>query len=179
MKNCRKLLILIILFMGLFGWTQSVDAQAVTVVRLDPVSSTIGPNEAFFVDVMVENVSDLWAFDVIVTYDPDYLAVVSVEWGDFLEVGIPIPEIDFETEGLVRWGMTQMSPAEPQSGSGVLCTINFVSKELEGETNLEITFAELVDGETYLLIPNTPQGGSVQIGSEKAEAMNYLPLIVR
>lgn len=181
MKNLYGLLILLLLVLGLFGWAPSAQAQTATVVRLDPVYTTVAPNEAFSVDVMVENVENFWAFDVIITYDPDYLVVVSVDWGDFLEVGLTIPgiKIDEPDPGTVRCGMTQQTPAEPQSGSGVLCTINFKAKELEGETNIEITFTELVDGETYLLIPNDPQGSSVQIGSGKTEYMNYLPLVIQ
>lgn len=181
MKKFRSLLILSILLLALFGWVPSTQAQTATVVRLAPAPIAVGPKETFPVDVMVDNVTDLWAFDVIITYDPDYLTVVSVEWGDFLEVGLTIPGIIVDTPipGTIQCGMSQITPAFPQSGTGVLFTINFAAKELEGETILTIEKADLVNLSLPDLIPVNLQNSIVQIGFEKAEFFNYLPLVVQ
>lgn len=181
MKKKCALLILLILAVGLFGWTPGAKAQTGTIVRVDPAFTTVDPNESFSVDVIVENVEDLWAFDVTVTYDPDYLSVSSVEWGDFLTAGLTIPGILIDTPdpGTVQCGMSQLTPALAQTGAGILFTINFSAKEFDSETSITLTTPELVDRINYQLIPNSLQNGTIQIGQGKTEFMNYLPLVIR
>lgn len=167
--------------LGLFGWVPGAQAQTGTIVRVDPAFTAVHPNESFSVDVIVENVEDLWAFDVTVTYDPDYLSVSSVEWGDFLTAGLTIPGIliDESYPGTVQCGMSQQTPALAQTSTGVLFTINFSAKEFDAGTTIMLATAELVDGKNYQLITNSLQNGIVQIGQGKTEFMNYLPLVIR
>jgi len=141
--------------------------------------SVVGQGEAFTVDIVVDNVQDLAAFDVTLHFNPDHLQVTSLVLGTFMGPGIGGNDYDNDT-GLINF-YHAIFGSEPANGSGILFTIHFTAKMVEADT--KVTFdkvlTELVEDETFLLIPFTAQDGSVQIGEGGTEFMNYLPLVMR
>lgn len=109
------------------------------------------PGNRIEVPVEVRAVEELYAVDIEISYDPDLLAFEDADpdkpgvqpgLGTFLEAGLTLMfEVD-EEQGLVRFVMTQVNPAEPQSGDGVLLALYFVGLG-EGEAHLSVNFAEL------------------------------------
>ena len=176
---------LLIIFI-LFGFSRPVMAQAGTVVSINPASVEVDPGETFSVDVVVTDVTDLWAFEVAIEYDENVIEFDHCEFGDFLDSGMP--SIDVSEPGRAHCGMTQISDeSDPKSGSGTLCTFVFIAGEDSGETYLDL-FADdpkdpssvvgLVNGISYMTIPVIEEDGFVQVGEPK-EGMNvYIPLML-
>ena len=163
------------IFIMLFGFAQPVVAQTGTIVSVNPAYLEVDPGEHFSVDVVVEGVTDLFAFDVAISYDPTVITFDHAEFGDFLDEGFTIPVT--QEPGTARCLLSQVSPADPKSGSGVLCTFYFVAGDNNAETTLEFSLAELSDKDGLLLSRQTTNG-FVQVGQPKAGTEIYLPLIV-
>jgi len=111
-----------------------------TIVAIEPPMTTGAPNTTFEVDVKVYDVTDLYAWNVHITFDNNTLNALSIARGPFLEAagvtnwqmwevfhpGEPYGVID-NTEGYVIVGDTLMPPFPPSgaTGDGVLLTITF------------------------------------------------------
>ncbi|MBG0770288.1 MAG: hypothetical protein H0S82_01190, partial [Anaerolineaceae bacterium] len=142
----------------------------------EPDYLEVDPGETFSVDVTVTDVTDLWAFDIIIDFDPEILSFDHTEFGDFLDDGMAAPVVS--EPGRISCGMTQISPSSAKSGSGVLCTFTFIANDLDGESLLDLVSVELVEYGSYNLIPTTNLDGFVQVGAPKEGTETYLPLIV-
>ena len=178
MKKLRiKGVLATILFLGLLcGSVSSAIAQAGAEVGIfEPIE--VQPGTAFQVPVSVRNVEELYAIDIEIQFDPALVQVedaaanldgVQVGLGTFLDAGLILYNTVDNTEGVIRFAMTQVNPSEPKSGEGVVLVLSLVS-QAEGDTTLEVSFAEAstregeaiplegVDGEI------TVSGGAAQI----------------
>lgn len=171
-KHLLKALLIIFI---MFGFSRPVLARAVTVVSINPASVEVGPGETFSVDVVVTDVTDLWAFDVMISYDPDIIEYDHFVYGDFLEEGITfmVPH----DPGSVQCVLSQKSSSDPQSGTGVLVTFYFVTKQVDGESDIILEIADLsnIDGE---IISADLENGFVQVGESKKGMEVYIPLML-
>jgi hypothetical protein len=190
MSNWQRLIkaLFFIILLG-FGFAQPAFGQTGTVVRIEPNSVEVDPNEPFTVDVVVENVVDLWAFDVAIEYDDSVIEFDHSEINyvdSLLDEGLLSPDIS--EPGRAHCGMTQLTDrSEPKSGSGILCTFVFIAGKSNGETYLEV-FANdpgddsstvgLVNGFSYLTISVIEQDGFVQVGEPKGENDTFIPLLL-
>jgi len=184
-KRKHLLKALLIIFI-MFGFSRPVLARAVTVVSINPASVEVGPGETFSVDVVVTDVTDLWAFDVAIEYDENVIEFDHCDVGDFLDAGMLSP--DRSEPGRAHCGMTQVSDeSDPKSGLGTLCTFVFTAGEGSGETYLELfandpgdnsSVVGLVNGISYMTIPVIEEGGFVQVGESKKGMEVYIPLML-
>lgn len=164
-----------------FGFTQPAFGQTGTVVRISPDYLELDPGETFSVDIVVENVVDLWAFDVVVDYDPAILSFDHSTFGEFLELGFAAPVTS--EPGRISCGMTQVgSPVPeldvaPKSGSGILCTLTFITGKTDGESDLILSDAILSDRNS-VEISHLTENSFVQVGEPKAETNTFIPLVL-
>lgn len=110
----------------------------------------VQPGAQFEVPVEVLAVTDLYAIDIELRFNPAILQAedadpnaegIQAGLGTFLDAGLLlVNEID-NREGVLRFTMTQVNPAEPKSGDGILLVLYFVA-QAEGETDLEVSFLE-------------------------------------
>jgi hypothetical protein len=114
---------------------------------VQPGSQTVTTGEEFTVDIVVNNVSELGAYEFEIHFDPIRLDFISVENGTFLgstgrTVSCIAPLIGV---GSVRYACATLgpSPAGP-SGSGVLATLTF-SAVNAGSSDLPLVLASLAD----------------------------------
>lgn len=152
-------------------------AQSGTIVRVQPETTVVDPGDGFTVTVLVENVQDLYAFDITVTYDPAILSADQIQLGAFLEPGIVIKDETVNETGYVRYAMTQVSPALPKSGSGALITIAFTALS-GGQSALTLQMMDLVEHDSYDLIPCDGVDGVVQVNPAKNDNNLYIPLFI-
>ena len=135
-------------------------------VRLEPADSVVGLNKTFAVQVMIEDVNDLGAFQFELAYDSSILQIQEATLGDFLgSTGrsvLPIgPEVDNE-EGRMLFGAISF-PSEPgPSGTGVLATITWFARR-EGSTVLDLLKVQVLDTVTNVQLI-TAEGGRVIVG---------------
>jgi hypothetical protein len=178
MKRTIKFLLLLGLGIVLFSLPMAVHSEGETVVQVSPLTTNVQPGESFSVDIRVENVTDLYGFDVTLHFNPAYLQVDSLALGSFLSSGFGGHGFN-NTTGIINYYNTQMAPEGPKSGSGTLFTINFTAKTTEATTPIGVddSLSDLVEYGTYQLMPFTGQDGSVVIGTGSSEYLIFLPLI--
>lgn len=98
------------------------------------------------VPVEIRGVSDLYAVDLELTFDPEILSVEDADpnragvqpgLGTLLDPGMTLyNEVDNE-KGVVRFVMSQINPSEPKSGDGILLVLYFVGKKA-GTSQIEL-----------------------------------------
>lgn len=136
------------------------DATEVTIV---PKPATVVRGRETIVTVMVKDVVDLYGVDVVITFNPALVEVVSMTpLSSFLKgPGFPIVNFFDNTAGTIHYAMTQLNPAEPASGSGAILEIKFEG-EVVGATALTFTYGKMTtrDGTP---IPATYVNGSLEV----------------
>lgn len=154
-------------------------AQTNTIVRVDPLQTVIGQGQSFSVDIVVEDVLDLYAFDVTLHFNPDHIQVESLAMGDFLTSGLGGEEYDNDT-GYINFYNSQLME-DPKSGSGTLFIINFTAKNVDATSvlNVDEILTELVEYDTYELILFETGDGFVKIGEGGPEYNLFLPMVLK
>lgn len=174
---CKIIILSLVTFLGIFS--VPVHAQKDTVIRVDPLITAVDPGESFTLDIWVEDVKDLSAFDVTLYFSPDHLMVNSLTLGGFLRSGLGGSEFNNET-GIIHFYNAILS-GEPVTGTGILFTIQFTAKDVDANTSISIDedLTELVEAGTIDLIPYTTENGVVKIGEgSAADFNNFLPLVL-
>lgn len=167
-----------------FLLTVSAASSSGTVLRMsqaDPI-----PDSCLLdVSVYLENVSNMTAFSVRLTFDPTVVQVVEVSNGDFLTDGLPEPSNGFDNSaGIVQFGMARINDegggSPPESGSGELVHLRMLALQAETDSGMAIDSAEtnLVGYPDYLEINYTVDPVEIHTG-RCAAARVYLPLIKR
>jgi hypothetical protein len=145
----------------LFSVTPKIVASDGTTLSIVPQNNvfstqTTPVNSAFFVNATVTNVTDLWHWQVNVTFDPSMLACLNASIPSSSPFNFPnqtTPVID-NVAGYVMLGASQISPSPGVNGSGVLATIAFqiISAPAQGLTlACDIAFSTPYGADTFLL----------------------------
>lgn len=164
---CAAALLTLLLAPSLVAPTR---AQGATVIRLQPSSAQLSVGGSIPVQVVVENVSDLYGVAVFLDYNPAVLEVVDadpstegvqVTLGSFLPVGsTDANQVNLATGRIeFRYSPPPMTP--PVSGSGVVATITF-----RGRTpgSSAVTFSNpLLTDPSALPIAVTAQNGQIVV----------------
>lgn len=158
-----KSLVLVVLVLALLPAVVSAGT-APAVVSVE--SYTVQVGQEFTVPVRIAGVRDLYAYDVRLPHDRAILQGVRVDHGGWLIPGFVIRQGFYEwggpgCGGYCAWyAMTQLRPALPVSGSGVL--INVVYRAIApGVVTLQ-PWAQL-SAAGGIPIPATLQGGTVTV----------------
>jgi hypothetical protein len=106
------------------------------------------------VDVVAENVTEMYGAEVRLKYDPAKLAVqdfdaqqqgVQIEAGNFLptEKGFVVANQANETEGTIVYALTLLNPAPAVNGTGILARVRFNVLQ-PGPATIDVEKAKLV-----------------------------------
>ncbi len=160
---------------GIPGINTPIPSQGSVSVSVKPHETALAPFVFQTIEVWVNDVENLVAFEVELHYDPQLINVSSLALGDFLIAGLPAPTNGIDTDqGIIHYGMAQISGADPKSGKGCLFTFDIQARRsFTNNTDITLYRAELVD-HNYFLIPTTLQNGLVNMNSFEL----FLPLIV-
>lgn len=116
--------LLVVLLLSL----QPAVAQETTYISLSTASTTLQTGEIYEVQVLVENVRDLWVTSFEISYDPARLYIVGTRSGSPVQAGplladkeTLVPRNRVELNRL-RYTVSLLAPAEPINGTGVLAT---------------------------------------------------------
>jgi len=120
-----------------------------TILYTEPTAFRKSQGVSFPVNVSVQDVTGLYAFDISLYYNTTLLDALSLAEGQFLKSGgstLPfITEIN-ETEGEVRFADSLMGAPTGVNGSGALFTITFQSSTAAtGPSDLSLQNTELSD----------------------------------
>jgi|GEM_PF-6188796 len=133
----------------------SIWAQAEPTLRTRPEAVTIAPGAKTTIEVWGENWDEVYGIEFKIGFNPDVVEVIDADpnrTGIQLEPGqFPDPSTGFvavnvvnpET-GIGRYAMTELNPAPPVSGSGIVVRVTFRGRA-EGKTTLTLSDIKLVD----------------------------------
>jgi hypothetical protein len=142
--------------------------SSVTTVIIDPATQSATVGDSFSVDVDVENVNNLGAYEFTLRYDPAVVSYVSVSNGSFLGstgrwVDCVGPILD-ASAGTIRFGCVTTDSGTPgPSGSGQLAQV-VLHADAAGTSPLNLPLAALSDP-TGVEIPTNVAGGSVTVST--------------
>jgi hypothetical protein len=143
-------------------------AQPPARVSLAPELSEVGLGDAFEVDVQVDAVSDLAAYQFTLAFDPAIAQYARLRPGDFLSsTGRTVFTSERAGEDFVAFaaasrGSTPDAPGV--SGDGILATVRFQAREV-GEGALTVREVTLLDSHGADLA-HTERGGAVVVRGE-------------
>lgn len=147
-------------------------AQTGTVLRVDPDSAEVAVNETVEVNIQLDNVTDLSAADVVVTFDSEVLQVegdadsgrdgVQVAHGNFLKPDFVVTNMVVNSSGIITYVILQLG-SDPINGSGSLFSVQFRGIK-DGVGNITIRKAELATNQGQG-IEATLQNGQIAVGS--------------
>ncbi|MDI9566481.1 MAG: Cohesin domain protein [Chloroflexi bacterium ADurb.Bin120] len=149
--NLRSVLLVIILLGLVFAPQEPVLAQVAKAGVFEDIK--VQPGAQFELPVEVRGVENLYAVDIEIRFDPAILQAedadpnmegVQAGLSTFLEAGLLLYNTIDNQEGVLRFAMSQVNPAEPVSGDGILLVVYFLARA-EGKTELEISFLEASD----------------------------------
>lgn len=122
-----------VILLALFAMTPLALAQNGTRVYLQPVESASG---LLTVEVLAENVTDLYGLELHFKYDPAVLEIqdskadqegIQIEPGTLLPVnqGFVVANQADQGQGTILYALTLLNPAPPVKGSGLVARISF------------------------------------------------------
>jgi LysM repeat protein len=127
-------LLSLLLFPTLVSPAYAVDG---TVVRLEPSSAAVEVGETTSVQIVVENVTNLFAVEAHLVFDPTILEVVDADSGMAgIQIALgPFATVDYVAQntvdlgtGHIDFGYSQMPPSTGRTGTGTVATITFRGK---------------------------------------------------
>lgn len=124
---------IVMLLVALSLFASLALAQNGTKVYPQPVAAD---NGTLTVDLMAENVTDLYGVEFKLKYDPSVVAIqdanpqregLQIEAGSFLpaDQGFVVANTVNETDGTINFAMTLLNPAPSVSGTGPLARLTF------------------------------------------------------
>jgi LysM repeat protein len=102
-------------------------AQGATVVRVDPSALSAQVNDTFDLSIRVDNIANLAAFELHLSFDPSVLKVTDVSNSGFVAADFTAQNTFDNTAGTIDYAVAQMNRA-PAQGSGALLNIAFSAK---------------------------------------------------
>ncbi len=154
-------------------------AFADPILSIQPPSTSVAAGTTFAVDVNVANVSDLFAFQFDIGFNPSTLAGVSVTEGSFLPSGgstFFLPGTIDNTLGTISFNADTLIGAIPGvSGSGMLAILDF-SALSAGTSAIDILNVSLLDS-TLSPISSTTANGRATVGGQVVPEPSSLLLL--
>jgi LysM repeat protein len=124
-STIRMWLLLIVLMTSLAA--APAFAQGSTTVRVDPAISSVQVNDTATIAIRVDNVSNLIAFELHLSFDPSVLEVMSLANGGFVAADFEAQKIFDNAAGTIDYAVAQMNRPAAQ-GSGTLLNITLRAK---------------------------------------------------
>lgn len=141
-RGLKWALLMLIAFIALSAPSNVPTASAIATVYVDPLITMEEPGEHFNVTLNVANVADLYAWQVVMSFNSSVLEVVDLYEGDFLaeqpEGTSALMKQIFNDEGWCGLGLTTLGFYAGVTGNGWLGTVEFLVKGI-GDSYLNIT----------------------------------------
>ncbi len=145
-----------------YGW-----ANAVPALSIQPGSATAIPGDTVTLDIDISNVSDLYAFQFDLGFDPSVLSATAITEGAFLPGGgstLFIPGTIDNVVGTIAFTAdTLISLLPGVTGSGTLATVQFNASAL-GTSAITLSNVFLLDSNLNPIDSNV-SGGTAHINA--------------
>ncbi len=162
----RIWLVLLLIAISLSGTL--VFAQSATAVRIDPSALSAQVNDNGNISIKVDNIANLTAFELHLSFNPSVLEVLQITNGGFVLADITPQNTFNNTAGTIDYAVAQMNRPAAQ-GSGTILNISFRAKA-SGISALALRGTPAVPGGLLLSdlngisIQASWTGGSVNVG---------------
>ena len=173
----RILFILIVIAFSLTGI--SAFAQSAAVVRVDPPTLSAQVNDTVNISIKVDNIANLTAFELHLSFNPSVLEVLQVTNGGFVLADITPQNTFNNTAGTIDYAVAQLNRPAAQ-GSGTLLNISFRAKAsgistvaLRGTAAVPSGF--LLSDLNGISIQASWTGGSVNVGGSPTQT--FTPMV--
>jgi len=148
-----------------FSLSSHMTPASVT-LSVNPPETMVTNGMSFILNVDVENVTDLYAFDARLYFNTTLLQAVQLDEGSFLRSGgdtFVVKNVINVTEGYVRFASTLLSAEYGVNGTGTLFSVAFATT-VGVIGNCSVTFGNTVlsDSQAYP-IDHAKQGGIVVV----------------
>jgi LysM repeat protein len=102
-------------------------AQGATVVRVEPAATSVRVNDTFNIFIKVDNIANLTAFELHLSFNPGVLEVTGLTNGGFVLADFTAQNTFDNAAGTIDYAVAQMN-RPPAQGNGTLLTIAFRAK---------------------------------------------------
>src|ERR1041385_4146058 len=102
-------------------------AQGGAAVRVDPSTSSLQVNDTATIAIKAENIANLTAFELHLSFNPSVLEVTGLSNGGFVAADFVAQNVFDNNAGTIDYAVAQMNRA-PAQGSGTLLNISFHAK---------------------------------------------------
>src|SRR3990172_7137460 len=169
--------IFLIVFLFVFRGVSFAQTSGGPSIFLSPEVQELKVNEEFTVEVLISSNQKLIGADVLLSFNPDVLEVVSIDDGNTFSK-IPLKAV---SEGKIKITAVEEDRGKTFSGEGSLAKIKFKTKDA-GETNLELelTTPEVKDVLSEIKNSNFVVGSPLQRGtaSVRRAIVKALPFLI-
>jgi general secretion pathway protein D len=158
----RLVIASVLSFAGLHAATLSVT----------PAAALIGINQALNLDVKLIGVTDLYAYQFDLKFDPTVLEALSVSEGSYLSNGGPtlfFPGSVDNVGGIITFTADTLEGLSGVSGSGTLASFSFEAITV-GSSSIEIQNVVLLDSTLAGIAYDVSGGGVAVVAPEPSEA---------
>ncbi len=107
--------------------TPAFAQSATAVVRTDPAAASVKANDSFTILVKAENIANLTAIELHLSFNPAVLEVTGLTNGGFVAADFTAQNIYDNNAGTIDYAIAQMNRT-PAQGNGTLLGINFRAK---------------------------------------------------
>ncbi len=135
-------------------------APSGTVIKVESPDSQIQVNETITVPIKVENIANLTAVEIHLSFDTSVLEVVELKEGGFIHVDFSVQNTFDNAAGTIDYAVAQLDRA-PATGSGTLFEIVFRGKA-SGDS--PISFRETEAAPAGVLLSDA-NGAALQVSS--------------
>ena len=104
-----------------------LSSPSVSAIKVDTSPLAVRVNDTVKVSIKAENVADLTALEVHLSFDASVLEVIQVNDGDLIKADFKVQNVFDNTAGTVDYAVAQIN-RPPASGSGTLFEIVFRAK---------------------------------------------------
>ena len=168
----------ITLLLGIVLTVNILSVSAAPILSIEPPSQGVRPGQSFSLDVHITGVTDLYAFQFDLAFNPAVLSAVSITEGAFLPGGgatFFIPGAIDNAGGTITFTADSLlGPPPGASGSGIFATIDFQALAL-GTSPVTLANVILLDSSLAEITPSTVDG-SVTVTTAMPEPSTSLLL---
>lgn len=144
-----------------------ISPAGATVLLVDPPVTYVDYPEQFTVALEVAGPDSLRGYEAALSFDTTYVELVGVQRGDLFESYAPPYGSYWSVEqgpGSVAVECLIIPADECVAGPGELLTLTFATKDVSGETTLEIDSAQLRDCNGIPIVLDEMHGGAIVVG---------------
>ena len=177
----RTFLVLMLIVVTLIG--KPVFAEGETVVRVDPSPQLAKVNDSVNLSIEVDNIVNLTALELHLSFNPSVLEVVQVTNGGFVAADFTAQNTFNNTTGTIDYAIAQFSQS-PAQGSGSLLNIVFRAKA-NGNATVALRATQavpsglLLSNQNGMAIQATWENGSVTVGDLTTTPSPVIPTVTK